>query len=284
MEMIAQLAQELMAGLPIGPWALGMLMVAAFVAGLVDAMAGGGGFVFLPSCLLVGMPASLALEQNKATAAFGTLAAIGNFARKKIIPWRAAALGMPFSLLGSYFGADMLVGLSAKEALTVIIVLLPIAFVVTTFIGRRRKAGGESGSSSADLSEGTDDRPLRGKALIVLPLVTFAIGWYDGFFGPGTGTLLLLFLHSFLGMSLLRSSALAKVFNFGSNVAALGTFLLKGQIILPLILPLACLNILGNITGSQLAMKKGHGLLQHALTFSLALLVLSVAAKWLAVG
>lgn len=272
---MAAMIPDILTGLPIsdwGLWGLGLLLVAAFAAGLVDAMAGGGGFIFLPSCLLVGMPAQLALEQNKATAAFGTLAAIGNFARKGIIPWRAALWGAPFSLVGSAIGANMLMGLSAKQAMTVIVVLLPVAFAVSS-LGQRLKA--------TSVGE-HEDRPVAGRSFwLVLPLVCLVIGWYDGFFGPGTGTLLLLFLNRFLGMSLLRSTALAKVLNFGSNAGALATFFLEGQIIMALVLPLAAMNIAGNLTGSQLAIKKGQGLLKKALTFSLLLLMVSVAAKWL---
>lgn len=273
---------EFLAALPfeLSLWGLILLMVAAFAAGAVDAMAGGGGFIFLPSCLLAGMPAGLALEQNKATAAFGTLAAIGNFARKKVIPWRAALWGVPFAMAGSAIGARMLIGLSPKQAMTVIVVLLPVAFAVSS-LGQRLKARKGKLAEGQD-EDGQQEAPLTGrKFLVLLPLVCLAIGWYDGFFGPGTGTLLLLFLNRFLGMSLLRSTALAKVLNFGSNVGALTTFFISGQIILALILPLAGMNIAGNLTGSQLAMKKGHGLLQKALTFSLLLLMVSVAAKWL---
>lgn len=250
-----------------------LLTGAAFVAGFVDSMAGGGGLIFIPASLALGFPPQLSLEQNKATSTFGTFAAIINYARNKSIHWNTVIIGLFFSLSGSFFGAKILLTLSEGSAEKIIIFLLPFALLITFFSNYRNKKTKipDSSEKKADLSK---------IKFWVIPLVTFSVGFYDGFFGPGTGTLLVLFLHFFIKLDLVQAAGTSKVFNFCSNISALVTFLIKGKIILVLIFPLAISNILGNLAGSQLVIAKGSKIVTTALAGSIGILILSLGLKY----
>lgn len=233
------------------------LLVAAFAAGFIDSMAGGGGLISLPAVLLVGIPPHLALGTSKFMASVGTTVSFITYARNKVVVWRVAAVGIFFSFLGSAAGSECALHLSNEVLGKVIIFLLPVAAFLT-FAPLRGEERPEKLSGA----------PL----YIITPIICTVIGFYDGFFGPGTGSFMLIALHFLLGLNLVKASATSKSFNLASNISSLVIFLINGKVLFLVAIPMALANVAGNIAGTRLALRRGPQLIRKALLVSLLLL------------
>ncbi|CAA6604394.1 conserved membrane hypothetical protein [Rhodospirillaceae bacterium LM-1] len=242
-----------------------LLCLAAFAAGFIDSIAGGGGLLLTPSLLLAGVPPHVALGTNKFASTLGTSTALYNFVQSKMVLWKVAAFGIAFSLVGSYGGTMAVLSFPAEPLGRLILLVLPFAGMAALMPKKERHHATEF--SQIDL-------------MVKAPLICFAIGFYDGFLGPGTGSFLILAFHAFLKIDLVRASATAKIFNFSSNLAALAVFAADGKVDYWLGLPLAAANIAGNWLGSHLAIRKGAGLVRWLLIASLSILFLSLAWKF----
>lgn len=238
----------------------------SFLAGFVDSIAGGGGLIMLPALLLAGIPPQHALGTNKFGSAFGTGVALVNFICNKKVIWKIAMVGVVFTLTGSFLGTKTILLFSNQIIGKIIVILLPLA-VLGTLAPRKERSFNEA-LSEWDL-------------YLKVPLICFSIGFYDGFFGPGTGSFLIIALYVMLGLNLVQASATAKVFNFGSNIGALTIFLLEGKVLFWLGVPLAIANIIGNYLGSMLAIKKGSQVVKAFLLVSLTILCASLVWKYL---
>jgi len=228
-------------------------------------VAGGGGLLSLPATLLVGLPPHLALGTGKFMAAVGTTASFITYARNKAVVWPIAAIGVFFSFAGSVAGTQTALRIDNAVLGKVILVLLPVAALLTFMPVRK----------------GAQEKPLTPLALYVFtPLICTAIGFYDGFFGPGTGSFMLLSLHFVLGLNLIAASGTAKVFNLASNVSSLVIFLINGKVLWFAALPMAAANMAGNIFGSRLALRQGPALIRKMLLFSLALLFATLVWRY----
>ncbi len=243
----------------VGGLQIALLCLAALVAGTVDAIAGGGGLITLPTVLWAGLPPHLALGTNKGQTIFGTFAALVRFARAGLIDWRRALVTFPSALAGSFAGASLVLALSPGALQPLVVALLAGAAVV---IGLRRPAPRAESAAAPRAS------PLLAAG------IAFALGAYDGFFGPGTGTFLIAAFAGLLGDSLARASAEAKVANFASNLAALSLFAARGSVAWRVALPMAAAQLAGGWLGAHLAIRKGDGLVRRvAVAVSLALAV-----------
>jgi hypothetical protein len=216
------------------------LALAAFFAGTVDAIAGGGGLITLPALLATGLDPQLALGSNKGGSVWGSGAATFTFWRAGRIDRRQALFAFPLGFLGSLVGATLVLGISQSTLRPIVIAMLIGASVLLVV----RKP-------SRDHDE---DAPRRRPVAAVLALV---IGAYDGFFGPGTGTFLIVGFVSLCGRSLLHASADAKVVNFASNLAAVCIFAWRGTIVWEIALPMAVGQLLGGVVGTHLALRGG---------------------------
>lgn len=230
-----------------------------FLAGFIDAIAGGGGLISLPAYWSVGIPPHLALGTNKFSSCFGTVFSTANYFRAKMIDVPVALLSAAFALLGSWLGATTALHVSAKILNYLLVILIPIVAVISL---TSRKMGYESRAHLLGL----------GYRLLLGGLAGLGIGFYDGFFGPGTGTFLILIYTSLLHYDFVRANGNTKVVNLASNVAALITFSVSGHVYLPLAIPGAICGITGNILGSKLVILKGNKLIKEV--FVLALLML----------
>jgi uncharacterized membrane protein YfcA len=242
-----------------------LLCGAALAAGFIDSIAGGGGLLLVPSLLLAGVPPHLALGTNKFASCLGTSMALYNFVKSGLVIWPVAGLGIAFALAGSYAGTKAVLAIDPEPLGQLISLVLPLAIVVT--LSPKRGRHHATVFSRLDL-------------LVKTPLICFAIGFYDGFLGPGTGSFLILAFHAFLKIDLVHASATAKIFNFASNIAAFAVFALAGSVDYRLGLPLAASNILGNWLGSRLAIRKGAGLVRGLLAISLSILTASLVWKY----
>ncbi|EJK2113847.1 hypothetical protein BOO30_07205 [Vibrio navarrensis] len=244
------------------------LMVSAFAAGFIDSVAGGGGLILVPSFILAGLPPQLALGQEKIVSTLGTIAAIRNFIRNKKVIWTAVATGLPAGLIGAYAGAQAILYFDPDTIGRIILFMLPFG-IILSFIPKKNR----NEENSAPINKTV--------ILFGVPTAVFVIGFYDGFFGPGTGSFLILALHYLLKFDLVSSSATSKLFNFSSNIGALFAFMVAGNVLYMLAIPLVAMNLLGNHLGSSSAMKYGAKLIQRTISVSLSLLMISLGYKFL---
>lgn len=239
-------------------FSIGLLSLTAFAAGLVDAIAGGGGLLTVPALLAFGLPQGVALATNKGQAAPGAVSSFVTFFRRGGIDRRRAPLGFAFGFCGSLLGARLLLGMRPEPLRPIIVGLL--LFALATLLLRSRVP--------------VRSAPLRHPRW-VLALVALALGTYDGFFGPGTGSILIVLFVTLFGDSPLYASGNAKVVNLGSNLAALLVFGFRGAIVWPLALPMAAANVLGARLGAHLALRQGDRFVRVVVT----LVVLAAASK-----
>jgi len=226
------------------------LCLAAFVAGLVDAIAGGGGLIQLPALLILLPDAALPalLGTNKLASLCGTSVATVSYARQVAIPWRAALPAAACALFASFAGARV-VTLLRPDLLKPIVLLLLVAVAVYTFA--QKKFGGEQLQLAAAQ-----------RSVLVGAAMGGAIGFYDGFFGPGTGSFLIFLFVALFGLDFLHASAAAKLVNVVTNLAALSYFALSGNVSYRLAVPMAACNILGAMVGTRLAVARGNKLVR----------------------
>ncbi len=254
-------------GSDITVWILLALMASAFAAGFIDSIAGGGGLILVPSFILAGLPPQVALGQEKIVSTLGTIAAIRNFVKNKKVIWTAVASGIPAGLIGAYVGAEAILYFDPDTVGKIIFGMLPIGIVIS-FIPKKDHHQSEQTINAKIIYFG-------------VPLAVFIIGFYDGFFGPGTGSFLILVLHYLLKFDLVSASATSKLFNFSSNIGALIAFMLAGKLLYMLAIPLAMMNLIGNHLGSASAMKFGSGFVRKTLSVSLMLLMASLGYKFI---
>jgi uncharacterized membrane protein YfcA len=236
-----------------------------FLAGFIDSIAGGGGLITLPSYLFIGLPAHYALGTNKFSSTFGTLTATVRYARGGHIHFASALVAAAAALVGSYAGASLSFLFDERLLRWLLVALLP---VIAVFMFAHKKFGTE------DRSAGISGSKMTALSL----LIGFAIGAYDGFFGPGTGTFLILAFTALTGFSLATASGNAKVVNLASNIAALVAFSVNGTVILAIGIPAAFSGMAGNWLGSGLAVKNKAKIIRPV--FGLAVGLLFVKVVW----
>jgi uncharacterized membrane protein YfcA len=236
------------------------LALVALLAGTLDAIAGGGGLLTLPALLWAGLPPHLALGTNKGQSVFGSGSSLLRFARGGKVDGRRARLTFPAGLAGASLGAALVLAIPPDHLRPVVIVLLALA---AAFVGLRRGA-----------PAGAAPPPPRGAVARAVALA-FLVGGYDGFFGPGTGTFLIVGFVVLLGDAPVRASAEAKVVNFASNLAALVLFAARGVVVWQVALPMAAGQIAGGWIGAHLTLRRGDGLVRSAVV----VVALAVAAR-----
>ena len=238
------------------------LLSASFLAGFVDSIAGGGGIVQLPA-LLIGLPNSPAAEvlgTNKLSAVFGTTTAAALY-RKQIKPDPKVLIGMAIpAFLGSAVGALLASRIPTNSMRPMILVLL-IAVAIYTWL-------------KPDLGKLENLRHVPKQRIQIGAIAGAVIGFYDGIFGPGTGSFLMLILVATLGYAFITASAIAKVVNVATNVGALIVFGINGAVIWQIGIIMGFANITGAIIGSRLAIRGGSTLVRKV--FLLVTIVLIV--------
>ena len=223
------------------------LFFVALIAGLVDAIAGGGGLLTVPALLATGMPTPMVFGTNKGSAVFGSGAALLRFWRARLIDSKRARVLFPLGVLGAGAGVLLLTALDPKILKPLVLILLVVAGFIVAFVRPPK------------VQEGVPSRRAGLKAAIL----ALVIGAYDGFFGPGTGTFLIIGFVVFLHLSLQEASANAKVVNFASNLAALAFLAWKGLVIWKVSIPMAAGQFLGGTLGAHLAVKGGDTLVRR---------------------
>ncbi|MBE5796317.1 MAG: sulfite exporter TauE/SafE family protein [Clostridiales bacterium] len=232
-----------------------------FLAGLIDSVAGGGGLISLPAYYMAGLNPALAAGTNKLSAGLGTLASSAKFIRSRKVDWRVGLIAAVGAFPGSWLGSMLLKHIPEDTVRVLMIAAIPL---VACVVLRRR--------DSLD-AKGLLPRSLTMPASLAIGLV---IGFYDGLVGPGTGTFLILCFTMLLGMEGVMASGTAKIVNLTSNIAALASLALSGDVLIGLGLPAALCGMAGNWLGASLTVKRGTGFIRGVLLVVLALLLVKM--------
>jgi uncharacterized membrane protein YfcA len=219
----------------------------AFLAGFVDAVVGGGGLIQIPALfvMLPLLPAATIFGTNKFAAVWGTASATAQYARKVPITWRAVLPAGIAAALFSFVGAEVVSRIGNTELKPLILMMMIAVLGYTLW---KKDFGALHAPRLSDRQQ-----------LWVGLGVGAALGFYDGFFGPGTGSFLIFAFVGLFGFSFLAASASAKVINTVTNVAALASFAVSGHIIYAIAAPMAVSNVAGSLLGSGLAIRRGSG-------------------------
>ncbi|KAF7598930.1 MAG: hypothetical protein CGU29_09775 [Candidatus Dactylopiibacterium carminicum] len=242
----------------------GLLVCGAFLAGLVDAVVGGGGLILVPLLLSVMPEVSIPVlfGTNKLAAIAGTASAAFRYARRIEIPWHIVRPASVAALAGAASGAAV-VSFLPPEAMRPLVLVLLLA--VGLYVWLKPDFGKQAGKAP--------DRHTRKLA----SLAGFCIGFYDGFFGPGTGSFLIFCFVRWFGINMLQASASAKFVNLATNLAALIYFFSHEGVLWQLGLTMAVANIAGAQTGSHIALNRGNGFVRVLLLIMVSVLFVRLA-------
>ena len=236
-----------------------------FLAAFVDSAAGGGALISLPAYLLTGMPIHSVYGTNKFTAGMAALFSTGRYLRSGkilLLPTACACLG---AVLGSWLGASLVLLIDEALLRTTLLVLLPIAGVFIVLNQRKPP-------------EAQERKALSRRVTVALSLTAgFLCGLYDGFFGPGTGTFLILAFNGILGMEIVTAAGSARTVNLAANAAALLAYMAGDKVVWAVAIPGAVFSVLGGQMGTFFAVKQGARLIRPLMVAVVVLLMAKVA-------
>lgn len=234
-----------------------------FLAGIVDAIGGGGGLITLPAYMLAGLPVHFAIGTNKLSSVMGTFVVTGKYLYDGYIEIKLAGFSVIFAMLGSSLGARTTLLIDAGILRIMMLFILPLtAFYVF---------------KSQNLIQNKKITPLSEKnTFIIAMLIAFFLGFYDGFYGPGAGTFMLLLLAGLGRLSLQKANGVAKVINLSTNLAALTVFIIDNKVILPLGLTAGVFSIAGNYIGARSFEKGGAKVVRPVILIVIAIFFVRV--------
>ncbi len=219
-----------------------LVIIGGFLAAFVDSVVGGGGLVAVPVLLATGMPTTVVLGTNKLAGTMSSLTSTVSFMRSGHVDVKMVKKLFGLSLAGAVAGT-LVLRLIPSDFLKPIIIVMLIAITVYTVF--RKNWGSHSNFQG-----------LTTRSSWLAAIAAAGLGFYDGFFGPGTGSFLI-FAFLILGFDFVRAAGNAKVLNFGSNVASLGTFMFLGQVNYKVGIPMGIAMVCGSLLGSRVAIRKG---------------------------
>lgn len=233
-----------------------------FLAGFVDAIGGGGGIISLPAYMLAGLPAHTAVATNKLSSCCGTAIATGRFIKNKLVSVRLAVPTVIAAVVGSSAGAKISLFVDEKVFRNVLAVLLPV--IALTVLNKKT------------FSDSEKEFVLNKRTYLTAVISALVIGMYDGFYGPGTGTFLIIAFTVFAGVNAVNANAHAKVINLTTNITSLVIFLINGKVLIPLGLAAAVCNMAGGYIGSGMVIKNSNIIVRPVIIIVLILLLLKV--------
>lgn len=219
------------------------LGVACFIAAFIDAVAGGGGLITVPAYLASGLPAHVALGTNKVSSSIGTIASSWKFATSGKVNWDMVKKMIPFSFLGALVGVKTVVLIDSKYLYPIAIVLLLLVLLYTLMNKKLGEENGFSGLNSENIRNGR--------------IMALIMGFYDGFFGPGTGSFIIFALIRIFKLDFTNASGNAKFLNLTSNLASMFLFIYLGKVNFFYSIPIGIIMIFGATLGAKTAVTKG---------------------------
>ena len=234
------------------------------LAGFVDAIAGGGGLISLPAFFMAGLPAHTAIATNKMSACMGTALATGRFIKQGFVNWKIALPCAALALIGSALGAKLALAISDEALRWIMLIVVPIT---AAYVMRPKS-----------MQPGNHSLPLK-RAVAIAAVIAFGIGIYDGFYGPGTGTFLMLAFTSVVGLAVNEANGATKIVNLTTNVSALVVFLMHGQVWLLLGIVGGLFNMIGAWLGVNLFNGKGLKAVKPVMLVVLTIFFLKTLAE-----
>lgn len=246
---------------------LALLCLFAFLAGFIDSIVGGGGLIQLPAMLLLlkGVPTPTVFGTGKVSSLMGTAAALRRYAGQVPMQWRSVGPAAVAAGIFAFLGARVVSSLP-KEMLPPLVLGLLVVIAIYTFW---RKDFGAIHAPRLPAAR----EPYYGA------LIGMLIGFYDGFFGPGTGSFLLFAFVGLFGYDFLTASASSKLVNVATNLASLAYFAYTGQILWAVALPMALCNMLGSTLGAHIALKQGTGFVRVLFLVVVGALILKLSTQ-----
>lgn len=242
---------------------LSLLALFVFVAGFVDAIAGGGGLITIPAYLNYGVSETMLLGTNKLSSTMGTTAAVLKYLEEIKFNRKLIIVVFISSILFSAAGAYFISMVSPYIIRVIVIFLLPI---ISLYMIKKKEF------AIKDVS----DRLSEFQIVIRIFVISSLISFYDGIMGPGTGTFLAVSYSAFVGFDILKSTALAKFTNLLSNLSALITFMILKRVDIKLGLIMGCISVAGNYTGAKLTLKKGSQIIRPLIVIVANLMLLKI--------
>lgn len=235
-----------------------------FLGGFVDAIAGGGGLISIPGYMIAGLPAHYAIATNKLSASMGTAVATFKLARLGHIPWKRAFFCIIAAVVGGSTGARLALLVSADLFKRIMLVIIPLTAVYL----------------SMNRSMGEEKEPLgKTQTIIRAVIIAMVVGVYDGFYGPGTGTFLILLLMGAAHFSLGDANGTAKAINLTTAISSLIVYLLNGKVIIMLGLAGGITGIAGNYIGVTYFEKKGVKIVRPVMFIVLAIFFIRIISE-----
>ena len=250
------------AGYPL--WALLVVCAGIFLSGFVDAIGGGGGLISLPAYLFVGLPTHFALGTNKLSSCIGTAVSTGRYIKKGYVNWALALPSIALAIIGAWCGTRLQLTVSDKYLR---FVLIPVLIAVACVMIKKKELPEEAGDIG------------KGRQRLIVWTAALIIGMYDGFYGPGTGTFMLLAYTKLAKLGLRTSAGNVKVVNLASNTAAMLTSLAAGTVVIKLGLIAACFSVAGHYVGSGLMIKNGSKVVTPVILTVLGLLLIKLVLE-----
>ena len=231
-----------------------------FLAGFVDSIAGGGGLISLPAYMFAGIPVHNAIATNKLSSSTGTVVSTARLIKNKKVDWGF----VPGTVIGSVAGANLALIISDHILKMVLVVILPIvAYRVL-----------KDKNMDVEVPVGM----TKNKQYLIAIVCSLVIGCYDGFYGPGTGTFLLLVFTKLAKIPLEKATGNVKIVNLSSNISALITFILAGKILWGLGLAASCFSIAGHYVGAGMVVNNGVKVIKPIILIVLVLLLVKVVS------
>lgn len=238
-----------------------------FIAGFIDAVAGGGGLVSLPAYMLTGLPVHNCIATNKMSSIMGTSVATTKYAINGYIPWRIAPFCIPCALIGSSIGAEIALMIPERAFKIIMLFVVPLTAIYVL--------------TKKDLFVQREEQGINRRVIILCASIAFTVGCYDGFYGPGTGTFLILLITGLAGLELTKANGLAKIINFSTNLAALTVFFFNDQVLIPLGLVAGAFNIAGNYLGATRFEKSEAAIVKPVIIIVLIIFLLKLIIELL---
>ena len=250
-------------------WVIALICVGVFLAAFMDSIAGGGGLISLPAYLIAGLPAHLALGTNKLSSCIGTAASTFRYIRNGYVDWFLALPTVPLAMVGAHFGTRLQLMVDERYLKYLLLVILPVVAVVVLRQKNLPEVRGEM-------------NPWLCRAIVWCSALV--IGMYDGFYGPGAGTFMLLAFCKLGKLDIRTASGKVKIANLMSNFGSLITALMAGKVLVPIGLIAAVFSIAGHYIGAGLGIKNGSKIIRPVILLVLALLALEVILELLGIG
>jgi len=254
-------------GYPI--WVVALICLGVFCASFMDAIGGGGGIISLPTYLLAGLPMHYALGTNKLSSCIGTIASTVRFIKNGCVDWLLGIPSIALALVGAHLGTKLHLSMDEQYLKLVLLVVLPVIAVILLKkkdLPEQRKA----------MNEWLRRSIIWGASLL--------FGAYDGFYGPGTGTFLLLSFCYLAKIDVRTASGNVKLVNLSSNMGALFTSFMAGKVLIPLGLIAAVFSTAGQYIGAGLALKNGSKIVRPVILVVLVLLAVKVFFEFFGIG